>query len=464
MSKLKVLLLEDDQAQAQTVQEALAEALSDVLEVTARTELDPALLEPIAWDLLITDLKGGKGGQERLGDKVVEQVFEKRFIPMIVYSGVVNLEDIFSRYSSHPFLKLQSKNASDSTDAVVDHLRNFIPIARQLKAVREQIAKISHQTLTTTVDNLRGFDINWDEQLGYLVRRRIAASFDLPQEEGKKLAPIERYLLPSVYHFLLTGDILQSTENVNDLRIVLTQTCDLVWEGSRKPKVDALLVARNIDSGTLRKRLPDLSRGRDDKEQDALIEWLCRGDNPSVGLLPLPPIPGITTLPLVFDLKKIDSLPLVDIKDGCADPKAIKWKRIASQDSPFREQITSAVLAVLGRPALPDLDYSSVIQGLKDFLKPPEISKATEGKAPSSPPERTPKNSPTKGSEPKSRETKAAAPAAATAAPEAKAAPPAAAAAVSTPEPQARASATEEVSGTGETPSAAEPDSSSSST
>lgn len=60
---------------------------------------------------------------------------------------------------------------------------------------------------------------------------------------------------------------------------------------------------------------------------------------------------------------------------GCADSRQEgDWERLASQDSPFREQITWSLITVLGRPALPDIQQSVLVELLVKKLAPAKES------------------------------------------------------------------------------------------
>jgi CTP synthase len=69
-------------------------------------------------------------------------------------------------------------------------------------------------------------------------------------------------------------------------------------------------------------------------------------------------------------LRDLELIPLADISD---DNKG-RYIRIASIDSPFREQISWAFIQVVGRPGVPDRDLKVWINEISEAVR-----KAKEG-------------------------------------------------------------------------------------
>jgi CTP synthase len=75
----------------------------------------------------------------------------------------------------------------------------------------------------------------------------------------------------------------------------------------------------------------------------------------------LPELPGLIPH-LSLDLRDLDLIDLGQI--GNRGTAGITYERVATIDSPFREQMAWAFLQIAGRPGLPDRDFSATIEGI----------------------------------------------------------------------------------------------------
>jgi hypothetical protein len=372
MAGLTVLLLEDDGGMAQALREAVEERGHHVVVVT----------EPAQWaesvtttpcDLIVTDLRRDQGGAEDFpGDQAVEEIFEKRFVPVVIHSGVPGLDGRFPSYRSHPMLRIVPK-AAESAAKVVESLVDLVAFATELRGVRDAFAASLHQTLTMTVQRLASADPDhWRPMLPYVVRRRVAATFDEPEPGAAGIRAIERYLIPPIATSLLTGDILIARDgnmDANRTRLVLTQSCDLAWASDRrKPQVSKVLVALPAGKADVRRRALKGYAGALREGEKRIVREIAYG-NFSAGFVFLPKVPGAVSGPLAYDLKALELLDITSIEHGSKDGLApFDWVRAASQDSPFREQMVWALYAQQGRPALPDMDCEDVAKDVTAVL------------------------------------------------------------------------------------------------
>jgi CheY-like chemotaxis protein len=381
---IKVLILEDDA----TMAELLRHRLED-LSVEVHTETDPAQWAARSnapgWHIVVTDLMKDSNHDVRPGDEVVEGLFASNFAPIVIHSGFAGLSEHFPQYRNHPFVRIEPKSP-DSVEAVAKLVEAFLPLVSVIAGVKDEVSKVYQTTLSQTAEAIAGL-AEAVTILPHLLRRRIAATFD---DASMGLGPFDRYLIPPTTSSLRTGDILHLRADPNGLaqnyRLVLTQSCDLVWRGKRNPKVQEALVAATIPISEIPdmplatdalvaspvgkeviiKRIPRLVKGNGLDQE--VVTQLISCAHPS-GLAVLPGVPGVFNGPLVFDFKKVELIPLSAIEQGCNESAPdCTWKRLASQDSPFREQITWAFLSVIGRPAVPDVDQSDLTAGLTKLL------------------------------------------------------------------------------------------------
>jgi len=73
------------------------------------------------------------------------------------------------------------------------------------------------------------------------------------------------------------------------------------------------------------------------------------------GIVPLPSFPGRIPL-LAASLKDLDIVAFEQI--GLPETEGTAYERLASIDSPFREQIAWAFLSTVARPGMPDRDLA----------------------------------------------------------------------------------------------------------
>jgi hypothetical protein len=155
--------------------------------------------------------------------------------------------------------------------------------------------------------------------------------------------------------------------------LITTQSCDLAWtKGGREQKVEMVQAVRAIGADVLLRRAPQLqacakAAKLGDKEYRA-IRGVIEGE--VNGILALPAIPGIISDVLIFDFKSPDLLKIEDVEDGCersgSDPA---WVRIASQDSPYREEVMWTLISLLGRPAIPEYDKQELAEQIFKLVK-----------------------------------------------------------------------------------------------
>jgi len=151
----------------------------------------------------------------------------------------------------------------------------------------------------------------------------------------------------------LTGDLLRKRganwDDPTAYRLVLTPSCDLV-RGRCEP---TLLVACCESMTKLAKKLSlSLAQNKLAKEAEKM-ETNVLTAGAFAGLFPLPAFPSRLPV-MVANLKGLEVIPYDAI--GRNDGTEPSFDRIASIDSPFREQVAWAYLTTAARPGMPDRD------------------------------------------------------------------------------------------------------------
>ena len=338
-------------------------------------------------DLLVLDLMDGGSEDDpdgSAGNNLIKKVMLQEFCPVIVYSANPSL--LQSLQQSSPLIESVQKGTGAHT-RIKDAAMRLIPAIEAVTMVRKEVHSTLEKAFFEFVPKCiggsppSGFTCE-ARTFAYLARRRMAALLDEMAADGQKLQVWEQYLYPALGESPLLGDLLRPEDGAendpNVYRLVLTPSCDMVVNGKRESKVDKILVAKCMGvSGILAKeyRVPDsgkLAKKAKSRLNDALTEGV--GES----AIPLPGIPGIFP-DMCANLKTLELLDYAIDGAGISatrGTRTIKFERIASVDSPFREQVAWNYQRVACRPGVPDRDCDkwadTVIGQLQTKIGAPE--------------------------------------------------------------------------------------------
>ncbi|MCK6484531.1 MAG: hypothetical protein L6R00_10410 [Phycisphaerae bacterium] len=345
----KILIIDDDQAIIDMLTEAIG---TDISTVTCLQEQDfnqaVARMESERPDAVILDLLEGPVVADPPGQRTWQSIWNGRFCPVIIYTAFGGpltppVPD------NHPFVKLVVKGAGTQTQ-VIQHLQAFMPLVASIDSLHRELDLVLQRVLRDTAGAavIPGTDAT---HLVHAARRRVAAFMDeKTATEGRPLFSWEQYLIPAFGDNPLTGDVLRvrtaSPDDPAAYRVVLSPSCDLV----APPKITSVLLAKCCGSPAVFRALglTGTSQKVIDKVRDEVLTQGFRN-----GMLPLPSFPG--RIPLIAaSLKDLEVVRYDQIGPPAAEGTA--YERIASIDSPFREQIAWAFLSTVARPGMPDRD------------------------------------------------------------------------------------------------------------
>lgn len=299
-------------------------------------------------DAVILDLMEGLESPNRPGEDTWRSIWDGNFCPIVIYSGTD--ADIEPPIADHPFVERIAKG-SGSLQKVSASLLRFAPFTASVRSLRAEVDAVIHKVLRDTAGEGH-MPIDDPIHLLHAGRRRIAATMDDPTiTSSRAMASWEQYLVPAIGESLLTADLLRERgaewDNPTAYRIVLTPSCDL----NAGRCVATVLVAKCQKGAEL---VNSMSLSVKPKKRADSAERLRKSAlTPGVfeGFVPLPPF-GDLIPSLVANLKDLDVLKSESIAP--ADPSVPGFDRIASIDSPFREQVVWAYLTTAARPGMPD--------------------------------------------------------------------------------------------------------------
>lgn len=356
---MKVLFIDEDKA---SVLPAMDKFTSENLTCDYSGFDDAAAkIEGFQPDIVILDLmNGGATGDPTgsAGKLSYKDIWEHRFCPVIFYSANPDLVDDFDEEKlKHPFVSKVQKgsNSEDRLYEITNSLRVPVLSVIETKKNIDEVIQNALRDLAPLIFSSTDFDGTQNKSLQYLSRRRVAALMDEGIATEQSIPSWGQYIWPPFNNYPKLGDILLKNGEDNtkpeSFRLVLTPSCDLVKTSTREPKVDKVLCACCESVSPLLSEI-DFSRAKDKKSYISKI--LTQGYLKE--FVPLPCLPGAIPL-MIANMKKLELIKYNII--GNESGSDIQYLRIASIDSPFKEQIAQGYINTAGRPGVPVRDIKS---------------------------------------------------------------------------------------------------------
>lgn len=345
---MKVLFVDDQPALIKTT--VLDNLTNDIEHVVC--DFDDVQKELIRFrpDIVVLDLRRdhSESGQ---GDGTVsfETIWSHRFRPIIVFSAYPEM--LQDSRSAHPFVTYVKKDAHGSMklQSAIQELASQVQAILAAEQEVDNQVSIALRDVAPVIYGQFSEPTARSEAILRTAQRRIAAMIDETSLRPSSLKPWEQYIFPPVVTDLITGDVIKRIgadgSNAGDFGIVLTPSCDLVCSGSRRPKVNSVLVVmgKSVSDVCASLSLPSNERKRLEQLEKIV-------GNLSSSMFFLPEIPS--KMPhICINLKELSMIPIEELVG--ATPS---YERIASIDSPFREEIVWFLIQTIGRPGVPDRD------------------------------------------------------------------------------------------------------------
>ena len=341
-------------------------------------EFDP---ENQQFDIIVIDMMNGGSGDPKGtgGQRVISQIWESNFCPIIIYSADPGLADI----KKHPLIAKikKGKDSEEKLLAATRKMQLFVDAKNNIIQHTEQaVQNMLRETIPGFFDDIDNEQDVSDEQMQQLsdkiaavfprvVRRRIAAEFDFGYNT-EKLLPYEQYLYPPLGNNWLQGDI-ERDKTTYALYLVLTPSCDLEQRKNGEIKTRSILCATcqpfslevikdffryssrvrgcrkcsecDTDSNECRKnRLKE----KHEEETQQFVSMLNSG---IVGDFYILPALADKIGNMLADLKKLFIINFDDMDN---------FERVVSIDSPFREKLNEVFIRIAGRIGPPDRDFN----------------------------------------------------------------------------------------------------------
>ncbi len=370
---MKILVIDDDEA----IREHLKETLPELNEGSANwcvreADFDRAtdLLLTFRPDIIVLDLVAGNPAKgDAVGNQFFEKIREMWFCPIVVYSAAVSRNEI-----NHPLVKTVTKGAN-SEMKIMECIKGFLSIARDICLIHVDFDAQIRTALHDSADHLPDASYLTKDSRVLIrnVRRLVAARTDIRSDSDEKLEAWERFVIPPLENHLLTADLLKKKgayyQDINDFRLVLTPSCDMVHREGELPKVNQILVACCESLEEFENMQLKSGKRITNKQKQKLKYFLTQGMGDSHI-----PIPGLKDcIPLMAaNLKRLELIGWDQLCLGSSNIEAERntcvYERVASIDSPFREMVVWAYLRVSGRPGLPDVNIGGWLKDIECWL------------------------------------------------------------------------------------------------
>ena len=329
-------------------------------------------------DLLILDVRMrvlGQSHEKEAGERVLDEVQQKRFVPVIFYTGLAHLVD----HLKTPLVRVVEKTQGVSTlaDVVQEIFETGLPQVN--RALVRHLETVQRDYMWEFVaSNWEGINRDGDRlSIAHLLARRLVSSLSGPgmqqlatdlgedllpshDDDEEKVHPMRFYVLPPVEgQSPQSGDLYQGDINGTEgYWILLTPSCDMV-RGREKAEWVILARCERLEhqsefanwqaalpepSGNLERALKNLLGNNRSRNQPERFYYL----------------PGVLTLPhLLVDFQQLSTLPLDQL--SALDHKACL-------DSPFAEALLARFARYFGRLGTPDLDVDGLVARLRGGL------------------------------------------------------------------------------------------------
>jgi CheY-like chemotaxis protein len=352
MEEINLLIIEDEKAQIQVYEDVITqhnkkhEPKFSFTICKSFAEGEQALRSPY-YDAAIIDLKLS-GTEELEGRKLVEAVYQKLRIPIIIYSGSIGqIDDI----KENTLLKKKLRTEQLSTilfEIVSIYNTGITRLLKPSGNIDNQLTHIFWNHLSSDL-NIWIEHNNPDTLLRYILSH-FQEYLDIdPVGDFQEYHASEVYIKPPIKKNKHTGDII---DYKGDLFLILTPACDMVINykyderGSKIPfrKADTMLLAPVIEFDY--KKICLNRKGELDKGK--ITEFVKNG-NYRYHYLP----PYLNENGYVIDFQKLQS---IDFEE--------KIVTVASISSPFIKDIISRFSNYYSRQGQPTFNQDSIVEKL----------------------------------------------------------------------------------------------------
>ena len=362
---MKLLLIEDDISAVRRINDNYNAAGWSVF--TSGFDEASIMIQEKSPDIIVMDWMEDLENNQDRGREIFNGVHN---IPIIVYSGIASALEL-DEISGNPFIEKIPKGDEEVVISKIDEWEKYIKVVSEIKS---QFNDVLTNIMVALKPIIALESYPGEKVVKFMLTKQASESFNSKLVDDESNPTWTQYLYPPLSPTLLVADILKST-TADKYYVVLTPSCDMA-----NGKVSNILVAacepaenfynpfdfKNkeyaeeiIDSIDSEKLEADKETVKKREEKIKVIRTLLSyGYNKSKVALPC--LPNVFPY-LTINLKDLDFIKISDISLNREekDSERFKYFRIASVNSPYREQIVWAHMVNSCRPGVPNRDYET---------------------------------------------------------------------------------------------------------
>ncbi|WP_421950796.1 hypothetical protein [Pelagibacterium sp.] len=361
MTKMILLLVEDDEAQIDRVDTSIQEWNNENQEnarqirlISAKNEIEAnEKLAESRIDCAIVDIRIPEdGGKEnaKFGNELIREIFSTRGIPVAIFSG--NLAEVDKEIAGLEHVKQFPKGDAGSVGRAIEWLARNWDMMELLRGSREEIEKASaaifNKRLWPHWSEFPG-DLEPQEKVKIIARQygsHLVELLGIENPENSKWHPYEAYIHPSANEDRAhTGDIFELAKD--EFWIVLSPQCDMATQ-----KISNVLLARcKVGEEEWEAAIKKIQEANGDgakisKEQKRLRKFV--NQNIETRRHFLPPLHS-NDKPMMVDFGDTQTIPLSELN------KKLDLRR-ATVSAPFLSNLIQRFGSHISRTGQPNID------------------------------------------------------------------------------------------------------------
>ncbi|MDY6965630.1 MAG: hypothetical protein SVM80_06620 [Halobacteriota archaeon] len=365
--ELKLLIVEDDEAQVQLYNDAIDESNrnSDIQilpEVFGDLESGLENLKSGGFDAAIVDLKLGVDDSEGDGNKIIREIKENLRFPVFVMSGFLDELDSDLR-EQNIFYRCYERTKKETGELLgeITSLYNtgITRILGNTGIIEGSLHKVFWEHIAKNMEywkNEAQHIENPEKTLSRHVLAYLSEYIKLTEtEEFDLYHPAEIYLISPVKEAFYTGDILKKKDG-GEFYVILTPACDMTLQekenGSKCRNAEKILLVSMIQLRDIPK-IEDYILDPNNSNKKKVVKYIKNTENMYYHFLP----PFGELLPgFVINFRSICQIEESEFSD---------YDRIASIDLVFLKNIISRFTSYYARQGQPEFNIDTIFEKIK---------------------------------------------------------------------------------------------------
>lgn len=303
-------------------------------------------IEKESPDIIILDWMDDVGDDKGAGKLIFDKAQNKPIIVFSALAGALSLDDV----TDNPFIDKIPKGDESVVIKRIDEWERYLKLVNEVKNQINEATSFMMASLRPAVKLNSGYP--GDAVVKFMLNKQASEFFNSRLDEYDRNPTWTQYLYPPLSSKLLVADVLKSVAEEKYF-VLLTPSCDMARAGEDKE----VLIASCVDCHKFHDYGQIDNFGKKDiSKVKTVSKLLSYGYN--TFRVPLPELPNVFPF-LTVNLKDLQFVELSKIAVNLNEVNSSihSFVRLASVNSPYREQIVWAHMVNSCRPGVPDRDY-----------------------------------------------------------------------------------------------------------